>query len=266
MEDGRSDGQGGGQHAERADQRDSPQAPGGHPSARQAVRLSAVNIQLLSPRKAVKLHGLRYGVNSTRSVDEGSRRGRLRVALATPPGGTLHAQEPDRVVRKLDFVGNVSILDETLAAAISTTESSWFARNFFVRWLGLGEKRYFNEEEFRRDVIRLHVLYRRSGFPNAKVDTAVVREPENVYITFRIQEGDPMVVTNLAGQRPRLASRVAPAHRGAGPPAAGGRPVQPVPDAGQRRLDRAAAAATAATPPRASSPDSRPTGPSWWRG
>ena len=111
--------------------------------------------------------------------------------------GSLHAQEPDRVVRKLDFVGNVSILDETLAAAISTTVSSWFARDFFVRWLGLGEKRYFNEEEFRRDVIRLHVLYRRSGFPNAKVDTAVVREPENVYITFRIQEGDPMVVTNL---------------------------------------------------------------------
>ena len=110
---------------------------------------------------------------------------------------SLHAQEPDRVVRKLDFVGNASILDETLAAAISTTVSSWFARNFFVRWLGLGEKRYFNEEEFRRDVIRLHVLYRRSGFPNAKVDTAVVRRPENVYITFRIQEGDPMLVTNL---------------------------------------------------------------------
>jgi outer membrane protein assembly factor BamA len=110
---------------------------------------------------------------------------------------TLLAQAPERVVRSLDFEGNSAILDPVLAAAISTTKSSWFARNFFVRWLGLGEKRYFNEEEFRRDVIRLHVLYRRSGFPNAKVDTTVRREPENVYVTFRIEEGEPMVVTDL---------------------------------------------------------------------
>jgi outer membrane protein assembly factor BamA len=110
---------------------------------------------------------------------------------------TLQAQDPERVVRGLDFEGNRAIPDEVLAAAISTTNSSWFARAFLFRWLGLGEKRYFDEEEFRRDVIRLHVLYRRSGFPNAKVDTTVRREPENVYVTFRIGEGEPMVVTNL---------------------------------------------------------------------
>src|SRR5687768_4314801 len=90
---------------------------------------------------------------------------------------TLQAQEPERVVRKLDFLGNESITDEVLRAGISTTASSWFARNPLVSWVGLGEKRYFDENEFRRDVIRLHVLYRRSGFPNAVVDTAVVREP-----------------------------------------------------------------------------------------
>ncbi|MGH7578672.1 MAG: BamA/OMP85 family outer membrane protein [Gemmatimonadales bacterium] len=110
---------------------------------------------------------------------------------------TLQAQEAELVVRRLDFTGNTSITDEVLAAAISTTRSSWFARNFFVRWLGLGEKRYFDEEEFRRDVIRLHVLYRRSGFPNAEIDTTVVRDPENVYIDFRIVEGEPTVVTSL---------------------------------------------------------------------
>ena len=110
---------------------------------------------------------------------------------------TLQAQEPERVVRGLDFVGNESIPDEVMRAAISTTVSSWFARAFLVRHLGLGEKRYFDEAEFRRDVIRLHVLYRRSGYPNAVVDTAVVRRPESVYITFRITEGRPMVVTDL---------------------------------------------------------------------
>jgi outer membrane protein assembly factor BamA len=109
----------------------------------------------------------------------------------------LQTQDPGRVVRRLDFQGNQSIEDPVLAAGISTTNSSWFARAFLIRLLGLGEKRYFNEEEFRRDVIRLHVLYRRSGFPNAKIDTTVVREPENVYVTFHIVEGEPMVVSDL---------------------------------------------------------------------
>ena len=109
------------------------------------------------------------------------------------------AREPraERVIRGLDFVGNKSITDEVLRAGISSTNSSWFARFPLVSWLGLGEKRYFDEEEFRRDVIRLHVLYRRSGFPNAVVDTTVRREPESVWVTFRITEGKPMVVTDL---------------------------------------------------------------------
>jgi len=130
----------------------------------------------------------------------------MRAAVASVCGlllplllaATLQAQEPELVVRRLDFQGNSSITDEVLAAAISTTRSSWFARNFLVRWLGLGEKRYFNEEEFRRDVIRLHVLYRRSGFPNAKIDTVVVREPQNIYLDVHIVEGEPMVLTRLA--------------------------------------------------------------------
>ena len=120
-------------------------------------------------------------------------------ALLSPllVAATLQAQEPEAVVRRLHFVGNASLPDEVLGAAIVTTASSWFARAFPFRYLGLGEKRYFNEEEFRRDVIRLHVLYRRSGFPNAVVDTVVLREPQSVYITFRITEGQPMVVADI---------------------------------------------------------------------
>jgi outer membrane protein insertion porin family len=110
---------------------------------------------------------------------------------------TLQAQEPGPVVRQLDFAGNRSIEEEVLRAAIVTTASSWFARNPLVRWIGLGEKRYFDEAEFRRDVIRLHVLYRRSGFPNAVVDTVVRHEPQNVFITFRIAEGEPMVTAEV---------------------------------------------------------------------
>jgi outer membrane protein assembly factor BamA len=121
----------------------------------------------------------------------------LAIALALR-AATLGAQEPeDLVVRKLDFQGNRAIPDEVLASAISTTNSSWFARAFGVRLLGLGEKRYFDDQEFRRDVVRLEVLYRRSGYPHVVIDTTLRREPQNIYITFRIQEGTPIVVRSL---------------------------------------------------------------------
>jgi outer membrane protein insertion porin family len=106
-------------------------------------------------------------------------------------------QQNQRVVRQLNFEGNRAIADEVLAAAIVTTNSSWFARTFFFRWLGLGAKRYFDEEEFRRDVVRLGVLYKRSGYPDAVIDTLVRRTPVDVYITFKIHEGDPIRVTTL---------------------------------------------------------------------
>jgi outer membrane protein insertion porin family len=131
-------------------------------------------------------------------------RGTLAVAAALlfylP---ALRAQAPvtgdqrELVIRQLSFKGNSAIDNTTLAAAIVTTNSSWFARAFPFRSLGLGEKRFFREEEFRRDVVRLEVLYRRSGFPNAQIDTTVRREPRDVYITFRIEEGEPIKVRSL---------------------------------------------------------------------
>ena len=118
----------------------------------------------------------------------------LLLAAALPAG----AQEPERVVRKVAFEGNAAISDEVLATAISTTESSWFARAFLFRWLGLGEKRYFDEQEFKRDVVRLGVLYRRSGYPHVAIDTLVRRTPTDVYVTFTIREGEPIRVTSLS--------------------------------------------------------------------
>jgi outer membrane protein assembly complex protein YaeT len=118
----------------------------------------------------------------------------LLAALATP---VLAQQQPQRVVRQLDFEGNRAITDEVLAAAIVTTNSSWFARAFFFRWLGLGAKRFFDEEEFRRDVVRLSVLYKRSGYPDVVIDTLVRRDPEDVYVTFRFTEGEPIRTTSF---------------------------------------------------------------------
>jgi outer membrane protein assembly factor BamA len=81
----------------------------------------------------------------------------LLAALAV--SAPLAAQQAQLVVRQLKFEGNKAIPDDVLAAAIVTTNSSWFARAFLFRSLGfLGAKRYFDEQEFRRDVVRLGVL------------------------------------------------------------------------------------------------------------
>ncbi|HTS87966.1 MAG TPA: BamA/TamA family outer membrane protein [Gemmatimonadales bacterium] len=107
------------------------------------------------------------------------------------------AQDTARVIRGLDFVGNHAIDDYTLSNAIATTNSSWFAREWLVRWLGLGEKRTFDPVEFRRDVLRLTLFYRQSGYMDVRVDTLVRREGRDVYLTFRIAEGQPITVTGL---------------------------------------------------------------------
>jgi outer membrane protein assembly factor BamA len=122
----------------------------------------------------------------------------LTLFVAVLAAAPLAAQqEPQRVVRGLSFEGNHAIDDYTLSTAIGTSNSSWFARAFLIRLLGLGEKRLFNELEFRRDVVRLLLLYRQSGYMNAVVDTLVRREGRDVYIKFRIYEGDPVRLARL---------------------------------------------------------------------
>jgi outer membrane protein insertion porin family len=117
----------------------------------------------------------------------------VAVCAAAP----LAAQQ-ERVVRGLSFEGNHAIDDYTLSTAIVTSNSGWFARAPLIRYLGLGEKRPFNEIEFRRDVVRLLLLYRQSGYMNAVVDTLVRREGGDAYITFRIDEGEPVRLATLA--------------------------------------------------------------------
>src|ERR1043166_5052835 len=127
---------------------------------------------------------------------------RTALALAVPglaAAVRLPAQavEEGLVVRQLRFTGNHSFESFVLAAAIATTNSSWFARFGGVRWLGLGEKRRLNEREFRRDVPRLLAFYRLHGYLEAQVDTSVVRTESDAYITFHIREGPPVLVQDL---------------------------------------------------------------------
>lgn len=121
----------------------------------------------------------------------------LCLLVAAFAAASLTAQEPQRVVRGLSFEGNHAIDDYTLSTAIATTSSGAFATHWWLRWMGLGEKRLFNELEFRRDVVRLLLLYRQSGYMNAVIDTLVRRDGADAYVTFRIYEGDPVRLARL---------------------------------------------------------------------
>lgn len=122
--------------------------------------------------------------------------GLLACLIVGLPSSNLSAQEP-LVVRKLSFQGNKALSDLQLAAAIATTRSSWFATAPLVRSIGLGEKRRFDEHEFRVDVERLRLFYRLNGFLEVQVDTLVRRTEEDAFVTFRIVEGEPVRVRSL---------------------------------------------------------------------
>src|SRR2546427_2007470 len=114
---------------------------------------------------------------------------RLTLLVAVFAAAPLAAQqEQQRVVRGLSFEGNHAIDDYTLSTAIGTSNSSWFARAFPIRLLGLGEKRSFNELEFRRDVIRLLLLYRQSGYMRSEEHTSELQSQSNLVCRLLLEK------------------------------------------------------------------------------
>ncbi len=127
------------------------------------------------------------------------------------PGGVTGQTRDVRgpVVRGLAFQGNRAIDDNTLAISIATSVSSFFARSSLVRWMGFGERRYFDEVEFQRDVLRILALYRQSGYADATVDTVVHRSDDAVRLRFVITEGEPIRLARFTvrGQDDIIATR-----------------------------------------------------------
>ncbi|HEY4319750.1 MAG TPA: BamA/TamA family outer membrane protein [Gemmatimonadales bacterium] len=109
----------------------------------------------------------------------------------------LSAQLSQLVVHRVKFSGNTAIDPDLLAASIATTESSFFVWFGPLRWTGFGTKQLFDELQFRADVYRLQILYKRSGYPNVKIDTVVHRTPTAIDVTFRITQGDPVRLTTF---------------------------------------------------------------------
>ena len=118
-------------------------------------------------------------------------------ALVPGPIRAQNDEQSQRVIRQLSFEGNESLNDYTLRRSIATTQSAAVARWGLTRWIGLGHKSHLDATEFRRDVLRIQALYRLSGFPDVTVDTLVRRSNGDVFITFEIDEGEPVLVTAL---------------------------------------------------------------------
>lgn len=155
-----------------------------------------------------KVSGARRGVNRRRAQGRRQRgptgrtlvRAAIVVGLVLQSGGLLaqgEADEQELVVRGLSFSGNHAIDDYTLSISIATSNSSFFARMPILRLL-LGTKRYFDPQDFRRDVLRIQTLYRATGYVGVEVDTTVHRSDGSVSLEFRIREGEPVRIVSLS--------------------------------------------------------------------
>jgi len=120
--------------------------------------------------------------------------GAVRTASAQTEGGAPVA----RTVTSVAFRGNRALDALTLSEAIVTSASSWVYRVPLLRGLGLGVRREFDELDFRRDVVRLQILYRLHGYFDARIDTVVTRTPSSVAVQFLITEGPPVVVDSIS--------------------------------------------------------------------
>ncbi len=126
----------------------------------------------------------------------------LFLASSLGVGDGLSAQEGPPEVTSLRFQGNLQFQDRALANAIITreTECSSFILAPFC-WAGAGfalDPYLFSAREFARDEARLRLFYYQRGYREAVVDTVVERpSPEEVRITFQIQEGDPVRVEEM---------------------------------------------------------------------
>ncbi len=119
--------------------------------------------------------------------------------LLTSFPGTSSAQEVncdagDLEVRKLSFEGNTAFTDADLSKIIVTTASP-FART--VLHLPYSAKRCLDRNELPKDRARLVIFYRRRGYSDATVDTAVAVSGKGVEVKFVIHEGLPTKLQSL---------------------------------------------------------------------
>ncbi len=120
------------------------------------------------------------------------------LATAVPAAAQAELEE----VVTLRFEGNEVFPDRVLSASIMTrsTECRGWLLKFFC-WSGRSfaiNEHFLNPREFERDVVRLQLFYYRRGYREALIGPTLDRTGEGVRITFRIDEGRPVLIDSLA--------------------------------------------------------------------
>jgi outer membrane protein insertion porin family len=120
------------------------------------------------------------------------------LAFSLPPVALCQEDVLQRpVVRSLSFTGNEAIDDQTLRTSLATSQASFLYRSPLTHWLGLGSAPRFDEDDLRRDVLRIKAMYGVRGFPHAEVDTTISRKGHEHSIAIAILEGPPIIVDTV---------------------------------------------------------------------
>lgn len=119
----------------------------------------------------------------------------LGTTVARPASAQeINCDAGDKEVRRLFFSGNTAFTDADLSKIIVTTASP-FART--VLRLPLTARHCLDRNELPKDRARLVIFYRRRGFSDATVDTAVKAVRGGVEVNFMIHEGLPTRLQSL---------------------------------------------------------------------
>jgi outer membrane protein insertion porin family/translocation and assembly module TamA len=121
----------------------------------------------------------------------------LFITARTVSAQDTSCETGEKEVRALKFSGNTAFTDAELSRIIVTTPSP-FART--VLHLPLSVRRCLNPTELPKDRARLVIFYRRRGYPDATVDTAVTASGGGVEVKFVIHEGLPTKLQSLVFQ------------------------------------------------------------------
>ena len=128
-------------------------------------------------------------------------------ALALPSALLAQAHDDKRSspeVRKLVIDGAKHVDVHDLKKSISTQASA--CRNLILEVVCVfsnsptfEDKHYLDEDELRRDIVRIRLYYWKRGYRATEVDTVVTPRGENkVNVTFKVTEGPPTRVRDVA--------------------------------------------------------------------
>jgi len=155
---------------------------------------------------AVKRSPRPYGARSR----TGSGVSAIYLALvlmgALPADSSAQINVDSVPVRDLTFEGNEAFRGSALREAILTEDTH--CRSPLLSpfcWLGGDwaiEHRTLDRPEMARDMARIRLFYFRRGYREATVDTSVVEVDGRAAVTFHIDEGRPVLVTQVVVREP----------------------------------------------------------------